>query len=863
MAKKTKQNEEVLVESIVNTALDDVMAERFATYAKYVIQDRAIPDVRDGLKPVQRRILYAMADSGNVFEKPTRKCAHTVGEVMGKYHPHGDSSIYSALARMSQTWKVRVPLIDFQGNNGSIDGDEPAAYRYTEARLGEITNELIRDLDKKTVDMQFTFDDSSLEPVVLPARFPNLLVNGSEGIAVGVATNIPPHNLGEIIEATIYRLGHRNASIEDVMQFVKGPDFPTGGVIYQSEGLESIYKTGRGRIEIAAKTEIVYEKTINQIIVHEIPYGVNKSQLVYEIDKIRFEKTVDGILEVRDESDREGLRIAIDLKKDAKEDIVLSYLYNKTKLRTSFSANMVAIVNARPKTLNLLDFVDAYIAHQVDVITRRSRFDLEKKMQRSHIVEGLIKAISIVDEVVKTIRASKDKADSKQALMQKFGFTEPQSEAIVMMQLYKLSNTDITILEQEKANLDAEICELNAILSDDKKLDRVIINDLKAIKTKYDTPRLTQIGENTEIKQIDKRDLIAKEDVMLVVTRDGYIKRCSLKSHKSSDGALPGIKDGDSLVGYSEVNTIDYLLAFTNLGNYCYVPIHEILEGKWKEEGKHINYLVSLNPEEKIVKAIVTSVFREDISLSIITKNGQIKKTMLNEFVATRYSKPINCMKLLRGDEVVDVATTTGDSDLLIITKNGNATFFNENEISATGLKSAGVKAISSLKNGDAIVSMNAYEPNEKGKLILITDGGCERVFDISHLIVTARLGRMQCVYKCFKSEPHALVYVLKVARNAEKEVVYLLLNTKQVYSIDVTDFRPVPSDKYAKKNLDIGKDELITFGYYHEITCISEKSKTYKPLNKAPIVMKKSETKEDDENSVYEQISIFDDLGD
>ncbi|MCX5775423.1 MAG: hypothetical protein NTV44_03575, partial [Firmicutes bacterium] len=475
MAKKPVVTPKAFEEKIIISPLEDVMGERYATYAKYVIQDRAIPDVRDGLKPVQRRIIYAMYLDGNVFKKPTRKCATTVGSVMGHFHPHGDSSIYEALAHMSQDWKFRLPLIDFQGNNGSIDGDSPAAHRYTEARLAEISEELIRDIEKDTVDMQLTFDDTNFEPTVLPARFPNLLVNGTQGIAVALATNIPPHNLVEVTEAVLYRINHTHVTIDDLLQFVKGPDFPTGGIISTGDGLKAIYETGRGRVDVISRTKIVTENELTQIIVSEIPFGVIKSKLVRDIDMIRHNKTIDGIQEVRDESDHEGLRIAIDLKKEANPEIILSYLMNKTELRTAFNANMVAICNGHPRTLNLLQFIDAYIDHQVAVISRRSTFDLAKARARIHIVEGLIKAISILDIVVATIRASKDKGDAKKNLIAKFGFSEEQAEAIVVLQLYKLTNTDVTILTNEMKDLEKKIAELEGILSDRKKLDKVII----------------------------------------------------------------------------------------------------------------------------------------------------------------------------------------------------------------------------------------------------------------------------------------------------------------------------------------------------------------------------------------------------
>lgn len=624
MPKKPKDDIKPIVEKINIAPLEDIMGERYATYAKYVIQDRAIPDLRDGLKPVQRRIIYAMYHSNNLFRKPYRKSATSVGEVMGKYHPHGDASIYDALVHMSQPWKYRVPLIDFQGNNGSIDGDNAAAHRYTEVRLAQISEELVRDIDKNTVDTQLTFDDSQDEPTVLPARFPNLLINGTQGIAVAMATNIPPHNLRDVIDAVIYRLSHKKTTIEDLIDIIKGPDFPTGGTIYRTDSVKQIYLSGHGRVEILSKVEIAKLKGYHQLVIKEIPYGVIKSALVKQMDEIRFKKIIDGILEVRDESDHHGMRVAIDIREDANPEKILQYFYAKTDLKSSFSANMVAIDKGHPITFNLLQYIDSYIDHQVEVITRLSQFDLSKASARLEIVEGLIKAIGILDEVVKLIRKSEDKQDAMANLEKKFSFTKPQADAIVSLQLYRLTNTDVTTLKDEEKQLKATIKELKEILSDREVLNKKIIKDLKLISSTYGQNRLTKIvTEPKETLQIDKRDLIAKEDIYLAVTRDGYIKRSPLKSYKSSEGQSPGIKEADLLVGIGQATTLDYLLVFTQLGNYLYIPVHELQETKWKEEGKHINYLVNLGPEEKLIKAMIVTDFKPDAFVVIVTRNGQ------------------------------------------------------------------------------------------------------------------------------------------------------------------------------------------------------------------------------------------------
>ena len=873
--KKIDLVEENYVENISVQPMEDVMGDRYATYAKYVIQDRAIPDVRDGLKPVQRRIIFTMFKNNNVFNKPTRKCAHTVGAVMGTFHPHGDTSIYEALARMSQDWKIRYPLIDFQGNNGSIDGDSPAAYRYTESRLSEISNELIREIDKKTVDMQLNFDDTEFEPTILPARFPNLFANGTEGIAVGMATEIPPHNLKEIIDAVVYRIGHKTATVEDLMQFVLGPDFPGGGIIYESEGLKNIYLTGRGRIEIASKEEIVQNKDNQQIVITEIPYKTQKNQLVFEIDKIIHSKSVDGLLEVRDESDWKGIRIVIDCKKDAKVDLLLQYLNNKTGLVSSYSTNMVAIVDGRPKTLNLLTYVDAYIAHQVDVVTRRSRFDLEKFQARLHIVEGLIQASLNINEVVEIIKRSKDKADSKVNLMARYGFSNEQAEAIVTMPLYKLSHTDEVTLENEKVQLLRDIETLKGILEDESKLNRVLVRELKAIADKYGDDRRTAIQEKEEIAPIDKRELIAKDDVMVALTRDGYVKRSTLKSYRSSgDNPLPGLKDGDELIAQGLINTTDYLICFTNQGNYICIPVHKLPENRWKDEGGHINTFSTLNPGEKIIKGIAVSDFRNDIYLGILTKFGQIKRMPLNMIEQGKRTRPIRNMRLLNGDEVSDIQILSGNSNLLVLTSNGNVTYFNENELSVLSSKAGGVKSVAGLGKNNA-VALIAFDEEEKNKVILFTDKGHYRIFDNAHVNLTARLGKVQPVMPCFKSDIHHVVSAFKLTSKADLLKINLFMSTNEYFEFELTDFYLTDLAKYAKKNIDIPSKTTVVSVIDTNIEIINKKTVSHPiTIKEKPIQTLEDDSEDDNDEPIsvpevkeekegFEQISIFDDLDD
>ena len=871
--KKTEEIIEPIVENISVEPMEEVMGDRYATYAKYVIQDRAIPDVRDGLKPVQRRIIFSMYKSGNTFNKPTRKCAHTVGAVMGTYHPHGDTSIYEALARMSQDWKVRYPLIDFQGNNGSIDGDSPAAYRYTESRLSELSNELIRDIEKKTVDMQLNFDDTELEPVVLPSRFPNLLVNGTEGIAVALATEIPPHNLKEIIDAIIYRINHKTATIEDLLQIVQGPDFPGGGFIYNSEGLRNIYLTGRGRIELASKAEIVENKGGKQIVITEIPYKVVKIQLVYEIDKIIHSRSIDGMIEVRDESDWKGIRIVIDCKKDAKCDLILKYLMHKTSLVTGYSANMVAIVDGRPRTLNLLDFVDAYIAHQVDVVTRKSQFDLQKDKERLHIVDGLILASININEVVDIIKKSKDKADSKVNLMKRFDFSSEQAEAILIMPLYKLSHTDEVILEKEKSALEADIEYLNGILSDENKLNRVLIKDLKQISEKYGDERRTQIIEKEETSPIDKTQLIAKEEVIVCVTRDGYAKRCSLKSMKGSgEGALPGLKDGDAFVTIGQANTTDYLICFTNIGNYITIPVHKLTENRYKEEGTHLNSLVTFAPGEKLVKSLLLKQKRNDIYLAFLTKFGQIKRMCFDQIDTAKHTRPVRCMRLLNGDEIAGIQVLTGNSNLLVITSNGNGTLFNENDLSILGSKAGGVKSISNLGK-NSTVALVTVDDGENAKVAVITDKAHQRIIDTRSLVRTARLGKVQEICPSFKGDVHNVISAIKVPSKADLIKLNLSLNNNTTFELTIDDFR-MTQYRYAKKNIDIPPRTAIDCVYDTSLEVIDKNTVSHPIIEKekkaieteieveeekveAPV---EQPVQDEEEVHTYKQISIFDD---
>lgn len=678
-----------IVKKIEDYSLEEIMSLRFAAYAKEIIQDRAIPDVRDGLKPVQRRILYAMYKAGNTSEKGYIKCAATVGDVLGKFHPHGDSSVYDAMVRMSQWWKQSHILVDIHGNNGSMDGDPPAAYRYTEARLAKISNELLKDLDKNTVAWAPNFDDRFLEPTVLPAKFPNLLVNGTNGISAGYATNIPPHNLGEIIDATIKRIDSPNCYLDTILEIVKGPDFPTGGIAFGKQGIIDAFKTGRGKVIVQAKYEFVKEKSKEQIIITEIPFEVNKQACVAKIEGLRIDKKVEGISEVRDETDRTGIRIAIDLKANANKDVIMRYLLKNTDLQISYNYNSVAIVNRTPKTLGILEILDAYIAHQKEVITKRTEFDLAYYTKNYNIATGLIKAISILDEVIALIRASKNKSDAKVNLVNKYKFTEEQAEAIVTLQLYRLTNTDIVVLEEECEKLKGLIGECNKILESENELKNVMKSELREIKKNYAVPRRTEIRDEIVDIKVDAKEMIPDENVVVVVTNDGYVKRVSTKSFKSSDEETT-LKPGDYVTAKYLTSTRSNLLLFTNLGNYLFVPVHILPETKWKDLGKHISNTIMIKENERIVASLIMKDLDKNVTL--FTKNGLVKQVLLKDFEVSRYSKPMTAIKLKDDDELINADISK--DEVLFVTNNGLSLRFNTNEIPVVGTKASGVKGI-------------------------------------------------------------------------------------------------------------------------------------------------------------------------
>lgn len=712
MAKK--KVEETIVEKIYDYTLEEIVGDRFGRYAKSIIQDRAIPDVRDGLKPVQRRILWSMYESHNTYDKPFRKSAKAVGDIMGHYHPHGDSSIYDALVRLSQKWKMREPLVEMHGNNGSIDGDGPAASRYTEARLSKIANVMLSDINKDSVKMTLNYSDEDLEPTVLPAHFPALLVNGSTGISAGYATNIPPHNLGEVIDATIKRIDSPNCRLDTILEIIKGPDFPTGAVVEGKNGLIDAYTTGKGKVVVRANYEIIEEKGKKQILIKEIPYEVLKETLKKKIEDIKSDKKIDGILEVIDESDRINMaRLVIELKKDADANLIINYLFKNTDLQINYNFNVVAIVNKRPKTLGILEILDAFISHKKEVVINRSKFDLEHSKKRLHIVEGFIKAIDILDEIIKTIRRSKNKADAIENLVKEYDFTNEQATAIVMMQLYKLTNTDITDLKNEHSELLNLINYLTSVISDEEVLKGVMKEELRSIKKEFATPRRTIIkDEITEIK-IDELSMIPKEDFIVSVSKSGYIKKLSIKAYNQNNETDYGLKENDYLIGLYKINNIDTIILITNLGNYLYLPVRDITECKYKEIGKHISSYITLSEGEYIISSFGIKSF-DTRTITLFSKDGLVKQTELKNLPVSRYSKPMTIFKLKDGDELI--SSSINDGLVYIITENGYALKFSKEEIPVVGLKTSGVKGIK-LTN-DKVVS--AFITNENHEYITI-----------------------------------------------------------------------------------------------------------------------------------------------
>ena len=805
-----------VLNKIYNYALEEIMGDRYGSYAKEIIQDRALPDVRDGLKPVQRRILYAMYRDRNTYDKPHKKSATAVGNVMGHYHPHGDSSIYEALVRMSQWWKSNTPYIDMHGNNGSMDGDSAAAMRYTEARLDKISNELLKDIDKDTVEMAWNFDDTLKEPTVLPAKYPNLLVNGANGISAGYATNIPTHNLGEVIDATIKRIDSPNCRLDTILDIVKGPDFPTGAIVEGKNGIIEAYTKGTGKINIRSKYEYVKEKGQEKIIIHEIPFEVNKANLVAKINEIRIDKKVDGMTDVRDESDQnEPMRIVIDLKKGADKDLIINYLLKNTDLQVPFSFNMVAIVNRKPMTIGILPMLDAYISFQKEVVIRRTEFDLAVAKKQIHITEGLIKALGILDEVIATIRKSKNKADAKENLVKEYEFTMEQAEAIVTLQLYKLTNTDVDELKEEYKKLQLIIKGLEAILSDEEKLKDVMKQELRRIKKEYAVPRKTEIrDEITEVK-IDTVAMIPKEDCIVIVTHEGYVKRVSTRSYDES--VSTGLKEGDFVTGKYKMSTLDTLILFTDLGNYLYIPVYELPDLKWKDLGKHVSNVIAIKAEENIVGSIPVYDF-DDTIVTFFTKDGMIKRTNLVDFKVSRYSKPITAIKLKAKDKLIGISTSN-DPYVFITTYNGYGLVYSIDEVPVSGLRSSGVKSIG-LKN-DHVVNGAIYN-NDYEYLTLITNKNTGKRIRLNEFEVSTRGRRGTKLIRDIKTNPY---YITNAFIVDYKKILGIKTGT-EITEMKLTE---LPIADRVKTGSTISKLDIIDSFIVSELHEKNEKKKVEK----------------------------------
>ncbi|MDW7798064.1 DNA topoisomerase IV subunit A [Streptococcus canis] len=787
--------------NIQNMSLEDIMGERFGRYSKYIIQERALPDIRDGLKPVQRRILYSMNKDGNTFEKGYRKSAKSVGNIMGNFHPHGDSSIYDAMVRMSQDWKNREILVEMHGNNGSMDGDPPAAMRYTEARLSEIAGYLLQDIEKNTVPFAWNFDDTEKEPTVLPAAFPNLLVNGSSGISAGYATDIPPHNLSEVIDAVVYMIDHPKASLEKLMEFLPGPDFPTGGIVQGADEIKKAYETGKGRVVVRSRTEIEDLKGgKQQIIVTEIPYEVNKAVLVKKIDDVRVNNKVPGIVEVRDESDRTGLRIAIELKKDVDSQTILNYLLKYTDLQVNYNFNMVAIDHFTPRQVGLQKILASYINHRKTIIIERSKFDKAKAEKRLHIVEGLIRVLSILDEIIALIRASDNKADAKENLKVSYDFSEEQAEAIVTLQLYRLTNTDIVTLQNEENDLRDLITTLSAIIGDEVTMYNVMKRELREVKKKFANPRLSELQAESQTIEIDTASLITEEETFVSVTRGGYLKRTSPRSFNASSLEEVGKRDDDDLIFVKQAKTTEHLLLFTTLGNVIYRPIHELIDLRWKDIGEHLSQTISnFATEEEILYADIVTSFDQGLYVAI-TQNGFIKRFDRKELSPWRTykSKSTKYVKLKDTKDRVLTLSPVIMEDLLLVTKNGYALRFSSQEVPTQGLKSAGVKGIN-LKKDDRLAS--AFTVTSDSFFVLTQRGSLKRMA-VDDIPQTSRANRGLLVLRELKAKPHSVFLAGAVLsdtssdtfdlfteipeESAEQQVLEVISKTGQAYQIQL-----------------------------------------------------------------------------
>ena len=804
-------DDSTIFDKIQEVDLKKTMEESYIDYAMSVIAARALPDVRDGLKPVQRRILHSMVELNNGPDKPHRKCARIVGDTMGKYHPHGDSSIYEALVKLAQEWNTRYPLVDGHGNFGSVDGDGAAAMRYTEARLSKISTEMTADIGKDTVDFVPNFDETEKEPTVLPSRYPNLLVNGTSGIAVGMATNIPPHNLREVINAVVKIIDNqvledRDTDIEEVMDIIQGPDFPTGAQILGTSGISEAYRTGRGKIKVRAISEIEPMPNGKQrIVVTELPYMVNKARLIQKIAELVKEKKLDGITDLRDESSREGMRIVIELRKDCNANIILNQLYKHTQMQDTFGVIMLALVDQEPKVLNLLEMLQYYLKHQEEVVTRRTKYDLKKAEERAHILEGLLIALDNIDEVIKIIRGSKSVADAKLSLMQKFGLTDVQAQAIVDMRLRALTGLEREKLENEYRELMEKIAELRAILADRKKLLGVIKEEILIIATKYGDERRTSIGLDLD-DDITVEDLIKKENIVIAMTKLGYVKRMSINNFKSQNRGGKGIKgmqtiDEDFIEDLFMTTTHHYIMFFTNQGRVYRLKAYEIPESSRTARGTAIVNLLQLLPDEKITAVIPILKYNEGRYLFMATKNGIVKKTRITEYSNVRKSG-LAAITLKEGDELIEVKSTNNTKDIFLITKLGMCIRFNETDVRCTGRTSMGVIGMN-VSDGDEVVGMQMDSQGEA--LLIVSENGLGKRTSIDEFTPQRRGGKG---VKCYKINEKSGNVVGFKAVNDDNEIM-LITNQGIVIRILCKDISRLGRITTGVKliNMDVAND--------------------------------------------------------
>lgn len=754
------------LQNILNLSLEQVVGDRFGRYSKYIIQDRALPDARDGLKPVQRRILYAMHTEGNLFDRAYRKSAKTVGVVIGNYHPHGDSSVYEAMVRLSQEWKLRYPLIDMQGNNGSIDGDSAAAMRYTEARLSKVSSLILDGINKQTVDYTLNFDDTTEEPLVLPSLLPNLLMNGSTGISAGYATEIPPHHAGEVLDAAIGRISGTVQNVDDLLTHMQGPDFPTGGVVQGLDGIKKAFETGRGKVIIRSRSTIeTLRGGRQQIVITELPYEVNKANLVKRMEELRLDKKVEGVAEVRDETDRDGLRVVIELKKEADAEGVLHFYLKQTDLQIAYNYNMVAIHERTPRQMGVLTLLDAYLAHVKEVVIRRTAFDLEQAKRRQEVVSALMTAISVLDETLALIRSASNKADAKDKLIARFNFTDRQAEAVVMLQLYRLTNTDIVELQEEAAKLEKEIARLEKILNDEKTRNRLIIKELTVLKEQVADKRRSTIEAEVEELKLKTEVMIAVEETMVFLSKNGYVKRSSLRSFGASND-LPDLKEQDRPLLQGQAMTTDHLIVWTVRGNYLLIPVHQLPDTKWKDGGQHVANLVPLEPGDRVLSADLVRSFDEAHHCLFVTRQGMVKRSKLSDYNAQRKSKPLQGVRLKADDEVLYAQVSTGQTDLFLATQNGFGLWFTEDDVPVVGVRAAGVKAIN-LKDQDVVAGAIGFK--EAPQIVLLTQRGALKKMRLADQFqVSSRALRGLQLLRDLKSKPHRVAALIDVTQAKE-----------------------------------------------------------------------------------------------